>query len=54
MLDPFPMEGSKNHLTSGAIYQALLNLQNGVEPALDAGGNILTTSSEETLLVQID
>lgn len=54
VLDPFPMEGSKNYLTSGAIYQALLNLQNGVEPALDAGGNILNTSSEETLLVQID
>lgn len=54
VLDPFPMEGSENYLTSGAIYQALLNLQNGVEPALDAGGNIITTSSEETLLVQID
>lgn len=54
VLDLFPMEGSENYLTSGAIYQALLNLQNGVEPALDAGGNILTTSSEETLLVQID
>lgn len=54
VLDPFPMEGSDNYLTSGAVYQALLNLQNGVEPALDAGGNVLTTSSEETLLVQID
>lgn len=54
VLDPIPMEGSENFLTSGAVYQALLNLQNGVEPALDAGGNIINTASEETLVVQID
>lgn len=51
VLDPFPMEGSDNFLTSGAVYLAL---QNGVEPALDAENNIITTSSNETLVVQID
>lgn len=54
VLDPFPMENSGNFLTSGAVYLALQNLQNGVEPALDAENNILTTSSNETLVVQID